>query len=214
MHEPLKAAVIHNGIEGLDGLYPDSAFMVYNRISVAYPVQLDISQYDVLIVPNGSDHVFMECIKDTVEAFLAAGGVLCCFDGWFTPWVPGNRWVMDNSRRTIDVRYKVVSDPYGFMKGIDIDGLNFSNGISGWWACGYIQPAAEAIVVLEDTWHRPLLIVDEHSTNGTMILSASAPLSDSTYATTDDDASMQAVAGIYRNIVEFMHAKKYAYEKS
>lgn len=213
MHNPLKVAVVHNGIEGLDGLYPDSVYMQHTWIKVAYPVVTDLQDFDVLIVPNGSDHVFMERMKDKVRTFLDAGGILCCFDGWFTPWVPGNRWIMDNSKRTIDVRYSVASDPYGFTDGVNMEGLNFSNGISGWWACGYIQPAPGAVVVLEDTWQRPLLVVDEHSTAGTMILSASAPLSDTTYATTDDDASMQAVASMYRNIAAFMYNKKYAYEK-
>jgi hypothetical protein len=51
-----------------------------------------------VVVPNGSDHVAMQRAAGAVRGHLDGGGALFCFDGWFTPWVPGNRWVMDNSR--------------------------------------------------------------------------------------------------------------------
>ncbi len=198
----LKAAIISNGIEGLDHLYQSNEKVNYQILEVTRNFNPDLASYDLLIAPNGTDHVALFRIRDKVADFLAAGKTLFCFDGWFTDWIPGNRWIMDNSKKTIDVRYKIKDDPYGISRHFHIADLNFSHGISGWWACGYIEPAPGAKVLIEDTWGRPLVVVDETTTNGLMVLSASGPLADLSYATTDDDKAYQAMSDLYRAILQ------------
>lgn len=197
----LQAAIISNEIEGLKAsfLSDEQINCTFLPITADFEPQLDA--FDVLILPNGSDHVALYRIKDKIAAFLAQGKTLLCFDGWFTNWLPGNQWVMDNSKKTIDVRYALKADPYDFFEGINLQELIFSHGISGWWACGYIEPAPQATVILEDTWGRAMMILDEATTNGRIIATASGPLGDYAYATTDDDEAMRALTGVYRNIV-------------
>ena len=214
MHEPLKIGVVYNGTEGSDALYINSEFAIYTLIRVSYPVNVNLDDIDVLLVPNGCDHVFMYRIKDDIKRFLNQGKTLLCFDGWFTDWIPGNKWIMDNTKKSIDVKINVHEDPYSIMKDVDINHLNRSNGISGWWACGYIEPAVDSIIILKDTWNRPLLVLDECPTKGVMILSASAPISDNTYATTSDKDSAASVAGLYRNIINYLYNKKHNYATS
>ena len=86
-------------------------------------------------------------------------------------------------------------DPHGLLQGLDLDQLNFSHGMSGWWACGYIQAAPGADVLLADTWQRPIVVLDEVSTAGRMLLTASGPLADVTYAGQSDTA----LVALYRN---------------
>lgn len=174
----LVATVVSNAIHGLERTFVSSAAIDYTFAPVTADFDLDLRDTDVLIVPNGSDHVAMLRVKDQVRAFLGGGGTLFCFDGWFTDWIPGNRWVHDNSKKTIDVRYTVRTDRYGLFDGVDLDDLQFNHGISGWWACGYIEPAPGADVVLEDTWQRPMIVLDEATTAGRMVLTASGPLGD------------------------------------
>lgn len=128
-------------------------------------------QRDLLVVPNGSDHVALWRARDAVRAHLDLGGGLFVEDGWFTDWVPNNRWVHDNTYPTRDVRYSVHNDRHGLFTGINLDAFNVQDGISGWWACGFIEPSATADVVLVDTWNRPVVVVD-----GAMFLTASGPL--------------------------------------
>ncbi|RFP66377.1 hypothetical protein D0N36_03240 [Hymenobacter lapidiphilus] len=194
----LQALLISNGLQGLDSYYVSNELVQYTICLVTKDFNPDLLPYDLLVVPNGSDHVAMLRIKDKVEAFLAAGKALICCDGFFTAWVPGNQWLMDNSRRTLDVRYSAGTDSHGLLANINLDELNFSHGMSGWWACGYIQAAAGADVLLHDTWQRPIVVLDEVSTPGRMLLTASGPLADVTYG----GKSESAMVTLYRN---FLH---------
>ncbi len=205
---PLNALIISNGIEGLTSLYKDSEEIVYGIVEVEKDFDPDLSGFDVLIVPNGSDHIAMYKIREKISAFLNEGKTLICVDGWFTNWVPGNRWIMDNTKKTIDTRYHIKDDPYGMAENFSAEDLTFSHGISGWWSCGYIEPAQNATVFLEDTWGRALVVIDEQSTNGMMILTASGPAADLSYATTDDGKSYAAIANLYKAFVKLASSRK------
>ena len=208
--EKLKAGLIANGIEGLDKLYQSNAQIDYELLPVGGDFNPDLEPFDLLIAPNGTDHVAMYRIRKKVQEFLAQGKTLFCFDGWFTDWVPGNRWIMDNSKKTIDIRYSIRDDHFGLAHAFNIKDLNFSHGISGWWACGYIVPAAGASVLIEDTWQRPLVVLDDDTTNGLMVLSASGPLADLSYATTDDEKSYRAMAQLYQSLLRLVQKRKIA----
>ncbi|MDX1666919.1 MAG: hypothetical protein R3350_06810 [Saprospiraceae bacterium] len=200
----IRAAVIDNGIVGLKQCFLSSDKVDYNFLEVSEHFAPDLSPYDLLVVPNGSDQIALHRQREPIRNFLDAGKTLFCFDGWFTDWVPGNQWVMDNSKKTIDIRYTINRDRYQLFEGIDLDAFNFSNGISGWWACGYIQAAPNADVVLEDTWQRPIVVLDETTTPGRMLLTASAPLGDDSYATTDDPKSLNDLALFYHRLLDLL----------
>lgn len=197
----IKAAVIDNGIVGLRNYFQSNAKTQYDFLEVGETVPTDFSNYDLLVVPNGCDQVAMLRMKEQVQTFLNQGKTLFCFDGWFTDWIPGNRWLMDNSKKTIDIRYKIKEDKYDLFENVKVDSFTFSHDISGWWACGYIEPAPQANVVLEDTWGRAIMVLDEQSTPGKMFLTASGPLGDFTYGTTDDETSMNDLVKFYHNLL-------------
>lgn len=194
----LKALLISNNVAGLENYYVSNDLVQYTVCRVTKDFNPDLMPYDVVVVPNGSDHVAMLKVKASVRAFLDAGKALVCADGWFTDWVPGNRWVMDNTRKTIDIRYAVQTDRYGLFEGLNVDDLTFSHGMSGWWSCGYIEVAHGADVVLVDTWQRPIIVLDEVSTNGQLLLTASGPLADMTYA----GSQSSPLIGLYRHFLE------------
>lgn len=196
----LHALLISNGLQGLEKYYVSNERVHYTTCLITKDFDPDLLPYDVLVVPNGSDHVAMLKIRDKVRAFLDAGRALVCCDGFFTAWVPGNQWVMDNSRRTMDVRYAPGTDRHHLLANLDLDQLNFSHGMSGWWACGYIQAAPGADVLLADTWQRPTVVLDEVSTNGRMLLTASGPLADVSYASQSDSA----LVALYRNFMQLL----------
>ncbi|CAM2068328.1 hypothetical protein SCOR_23365 [Sulfidibacter corallicola] len=173
---PLRAAYIDNGIHGLADAFPNQSYIEYTALPVGADFRPDLDPYDLLVVPNGSDHVAMFAIRDAVRGFLERGGALFCFDGWFTDWVPGHTWICDTQKPTREVRYLVDHAPEGLMDDVNLDDLIFMNGISGWWACGYIDPAPSAQVVLRDTWNRAVVVWDDRSTQGTLFLTASGPL--------------------------------------
>ena len=200
----LQALLISNGLVGLDKYYVSNELVQYTTCLITRDFDPDLTPYDLLVVPNGSDHIAMLKIKDKVRAFLDAGRALICCDGWFTAWVPGNQWLMDNSQRTLDVRYFPGPDRHQLLHGFDLDQLNFSHGMSGWWACGYIRAAPGAEVLLADTWQRSIVVLDETTTPGRMLLTASGPLADVTYAGQSDSA----LVTLYRNFIRLLATAK------
>lgn len=204
----IQAAVISNSLDGIHRYFVSDMEVTYAFLEITKDFNPDFQPFDLLIVPNGSDHIAMAKLKDKVAAFLEDGKSLFCFDGWFTNWIPGNQWIMSNEKKTIDIRYKIKTDRYNIFDGIDIDKLIYSHNISGWWACGYIDASENAEVLLEDTWQRPIIVLDEKTTNGTIILTASGPLGDSGAIPTDEASSFTALAKLYHNMLRLIIKKK------
>jgi hypothetical protein len=204
MIRKIMALVISNGIVGLEDLFKYNNDLDYTFYETTKDFNPPLHDFDILIIPNGSDHIALHKIKDEVLTYLNNGGILFCFDGWFTNWIPGNRWIMDNSKKTIDVRYSIRDDQYNWSSKINIQHLNFSNGISGWWACGYIQNQPKAQIFIEDNWQRPLVVIDEVTTNGTIVLTASGPCGDFGYS---DDKSYNAPIELYHCFIELAKEK-------
>ena len=193
----LEAAYIDNGVEGLARMFRANQRVRYTPLPVTSNFSPDLDPFDLLIVPNGSDHVAMARIAPKIHRFLDQGKTLFCFDGWTTNWVPGNTWVYDCSKPTKEIRYFEGTDRHGLLKGVPMDELVFMHGISGWWACGYIEAGEGADVLLADTWDRAIIVVDERTTAGTMILTASGPLADC-----DIDGEETGLSLLYRHFLE------------
>lgn len=201
MHEDadiLSIAVVDNGIHGLHRYFVDSPSRRY-RFEPIGPDWSPSFAEDVVLVPNGSDHLSLYRARHSIDAVLNRGGAVLCFCGCYLPWLPGTTWRHDNTRPNREVRYHVVDDPLDLMAGIDPQRLSTdSNGISGGWACGELVTAHPQSVVLADTWDRAVLIADTRSTPGCIIATASGPLGDSSPspASAGDGAHR-----LYRNII-------------
>lgn len=193
----IQAALIDNGLQGLRGFFADRECIRYTLIPVTGDFQPELESFDLLIVPNGCDHVAMAKVADRVAALLQRGGAVFCFDGWTTDWLPGFRWVGDRSKSTADVRYSVADDPANLMAGVNLDELIYHHGISGWWACGYIAPPATSHAVLIDSWQRAVVVWDTHHTPGTVFCTASAPLGDCGL-----DGEPGAIGTLYQNALQ------------
>lgn len=203
----IKAAVVSNGIEGLQNYFISSAIIHYTFLEITKNFNPSLDDYNVLIVPNGSDHIAMHKIKNEVAAFLENGNTLFCFDGWFTNWIPNNQWIMSNDLKSIDQRYTVKSDKNNILEKVNINDLIYNNNISGWWSCGYIEASEKAEVLLQDTWQRPIVVLDEKSTNGIIFLTASGPLGDKGIDTNSSNYLTDALSQLYQNVVFLIHKK-------
>ena len=66
----IKAAVVSNGIEGLQNYFISSAIIHYTFLEITKDFNPNLDDYNVLVVPNGSDHIAMNKIKNKVAAFF------------------------------------------------------------------------------------------------------------------------------------------------
>lgn len=203
----IKAAVVSNGIEGLKNYFISSEVIHYSFLEITKEFNPNLEPYNLLIVPNGSDHIAMHKIKDKVAAFLANGNSLFCFDGWFTNWLPNNQWIMNNDLKSINQRYTVKSDNNNLLENVNINDLIYNNNISGWWSCGYIEASEKAEVILQDSWERPIVVLDEKSTKGIIFLTASGPLGDVGIASNTNNYLNNSLSQLYQNVVFLINSK-------
>ncbi len=174
----MNIAVLDNGIGYIPETYstenfPGHAFTIIPALSLG---QTDLSTYDVFIAPNGTDHVALYRNREKIQSFLDDGKALLCFCGWTTDWIPGSTWEMqyDIPLRTYEITFPNPSHP--LLRGIKIDEVNISNGKRGFWVCGHINPAPGAEPLMVNNLNQAVMILDEHTTKGTIVATASGPL--------------------------------------
>lgn len=201
----ISALVINSGTHGSENYFVSTEQIKYTHYYVTKHFDPDLSAYNLLIAGNAVDHIAMFKIKDKIEAFLAQGNCLFCFSGWYTNYIPDNRWIMNTDIKSIDVRYQLGQDRYGIFNGVNIDELIYTNNISGWWACGYIEASAQAEILLTDSLNRPVMILDKKSTKGTIICTAGGPLNDKPRG---ENESLHAINVLYNNLIDFVAKQK------
>ncbi|MEZ6090225.1 MAG: hypothetical protein R3C05_19800 [Pirellulaceae bacterium] len=200
----LRGLVVSNGIGG-EAAYPSDDRIQFDIVQIDEYFRFSLDGYDLLVTPNGIDHVALFRKRQAIAAFLQAGNALLCCCGWFLDWVPGNRWIHDNSHPTREMRHSIGVDLHRLLRGVDLSQLDHNrHGISGWWACGYIEPAESANVLIQDTWGRAIVVLDSNSTGGTMLLTASGPLGD--YSRYGVEAGPTQV--LYQNFVDYLARRR------
>lgn len=202
----INAAVVNSGVHSSKSGFKDNDQIKYTYLDVTGNFNPDLSPFDLLLTGNPTDHVALYKIKDKIADFLNAGKTLFCFSGWYTNYIPGNRWVMERDIKTIDIRYYKESDKNGLLNGVNIDELIYMNGISGWWACGHIETSPNAEVLLVDTLKRPIMILDEQTTNGTIICTSGGPLNGRKSKNEED---LHAINVLYNNLIDYIYKKQY-----
>lgn len=205
----LKAIVINSGTHDSEKAFISNEKVEYTHFYVDENFNPELAGFDLLITGNPTDHIALFKIKDKIYDFLQNGKALFCFSGWYLDYIPGNRWVMERDIKSIDIRYFKGKDQYGLLNNVNIDELIFQNGISGWWACGHIEASEKVDVILHDTLKRPIMILDEETTPGIIICTASGPLSD---RVRDEERKSNAVVQLYQNLIDFI-IKKHHYEE-
>lgn len=200
----MQIALIHSGVAGTEQYYRGDATHQYRCERISADWQPCFDDDDVVLVPNGANHVALYEARAQLHKVLARGGAVLCFCGFFTPWLPGNQWRHDIGRDLRQLRYRVVCDELQLFEGVETEELCCDeHGIRGGWACGDIQTHYADSVVLTDNYQRTLLVADRRSTAGLIIATASGPLG--------DDAPHSAAHGarrLYRNILRACRAQR------
>ena len=204
MENILKAAVFYSGVYSSKESFVNNEFVQYDFLPVSAAFDPDIDQYDLVITGNPTDHIAMLKIKDKIARFLEGGKALFCFSGWYTNYIPGNKWVMDRDIKTIDTDYIAGSDPHELLKGVQIEELVKQNGIAGWWACGHIEASKSANVILSDILGRGIVVLDEKTTRGTVALTSGGPLNGKVPPGT---SGAQATTVLYNNLLLYLFEK-------
>lgn len=200
----LKIALIDSGVTGGSSYFGATAGVRYRHERITADWQPDFSGDDVIVVPNGANHVALYEARTAIRDLLDRGGTLACFCGFFTPWIPGHVWHHDNRHPLKVVRYAPSADPLGLLEGVDIAELSTeAHGISGWWACGEIRSEHPGSTLLQDNFGRVVMVADTRTTPGLIVATASGPVGDP-----QPDAVASATVQLYRNLIRLAGSRQ------
>jgi hypothetical protein len=193
----VNIALIHSGVAGTVECYADDALHRYRVERIGRAWRPCFADDDVVLVPNGANHLALFEARASLHEFVARGGALLCFCGFFMPWLPGLHWRHNFCHPLRDVSYHLVHDSLGLFDGVSAHELCVDeHGLRGGWACGEILDAPEHSVVLRDNFQRVLMVADQRRHAGLVIATASGPLFDDQGGTTASGARR-----VYRNIL-------------
>lgn len=129
----------------------------------------DLDPYIALIITGNVDQELLYRERGVIRSFLDGGKVVVFSGHLLHPWLPGaGTFVPKNIDSLGDYRVRVVT-PHPIFKGVKEEDLTFRRGVAGFFARGHNPPAEGAEVLLELVGGEPIVYIDRHSTNGTIL---------------------------------------------
>ena len=153
--------------------------------------QLDLGQFDGLIVSSACDQEFLLVHKEKIRAFLDAGKVLSFSGHLFRPWLPGAGMFQPKTITSYkDYVVRLVAD-HPVFEGVRAEDLTFRKGVAGFFARGHHEPPAGAEIIAMLPGDEPIVYVDRVSTRGTILVHSGNDL----LASVDRDSTAGRIAG-------------------
>lgn len=127
----------------------------------------DLSQFDGLLIPEGSHHVKLEAASGQIRGFLEQGGTVLLFGDQPVPWLPGLDW-----------EFRTAGDPGKLVAHNKDDRFHQRLTVEDatWHHHGVFHPpdAAETLIASKDG--SAVLYVDRASTSGVILATSLDPL--------------------------------------
>jgi hypothetical protein len=171
-----KIGILYSGI-----IFQDMEFNKekYHEMIDVIPIydfpSISWDEYIGIIVPRITDEEFLYRQKHIVRDFLNEGKVLCSFVQNFRPWLPGNTlWKKTNLN--LKEHRVILKQPHPIFEGVDVEDLNFKEGVAGFFYRGTMQAPSQSEVLMTDHLGHTIMYIDRFSTNGTILSTAGADL--------------------------------------
>ncbi|MGE7092889.1 hypothetical protein ACQKII_15825 [Lysinibacillus sp. NPDC048646] len=138
--------------------------------------QEDLSEVDVLIIPNFIDQEFLYRQREKIAAFLAEKKIVIYCGHLFREWLPGCGPFMPQLIRNYKDYEVFPTEQSVIFKGVTTADMTFKKGVAGFFARGYHHPPAYAEILLTFANGKPVTYADRCSTNGTILVHAGRDL--------------------------------------
>ena len=140
-----------------------------SRLDVLNSWELDryeLGDFDLLIVPRGSDQEALYAHRRTIRSFLDAGGIVASFGEVTTRWLPHVAW---DGVVPADDGPLVFSAAHPLLKGLAPTDLHWHRGYTGWCCHGHFREPRHGEVLVRTEAGDPVLYIDRESSVGTII---------------------------------------------
>lgn len=134
---------------------------------------VDLRAYEGIIITNLVEEQFLLEHKAVLDNYLAQGGVIFSLTEISLPWLIGaSNW--KRSPIPLKDREIIISEPiHPMFAGIEPYDINYRKGVRGFFSRGYFEEIpVHAKVLITDQSGVPIIYIDQHSTNGTIIAGA------------------------------------------
>lgn len=92
MRTGIKIGFIYSGISYQYFLLNSKYKKYFEPIYIYELPEIELTNYDILIIPRGTDQEFLVEVKDKIIEFLNSKRVLICFGEIFRKWLPTVKW--------------------------------------------------------------------------------------------------------------------------
>ena len=126
----------------------------------------DLREFDLLVVPRGSDQEALYAYRGAIREFLDNGGIVATFGEITTPWLPQVPW--DGALASDDGPLAFAAT-HPILAGLAPTDLHWHKGYTGWCCHGHFREPHHAEVLVRTEAGDPVLYIDRKSTEGTII---------------------------------------------
>ena len=170
--KPVEARIgaVYSGISYQHGVLNSEEYR--ERVEIL-PVcdlpETDLTAYDVLIFPRGTDQEITYGIRHKIRGFLDSGRVVVSFGEVTKEWLPSCNWdgVVPEDDGPLEIKKK-----HPVLERLEAQDLHWHKGATGWCCHGHFIASPDAEVLVTNELGDPVMYIDRQSTRG-VILAAS-----------------------------------------
>jgi hypothetical protein len=162
----MRLGVVYNGAFPEQRLLnrPDYSKYFAGQIYLPQIAEQDLSQYDALIVPEGTHHVRLRDATPQILDFVQHGHTLLAFGDQPNPWLPGMDWEFREARKPDRGEFTNSNPDHGFHTVITYDDMYHNHGV-------FTGPeGSEPLITTPDG--RAVIYIDRVSTGGTLFVTS------------------------------------------
>lgn len=129
----------------------------------------ELPDYDLLVVPRGSDQEALYASRNDFRGYLDNGGAVASFGEFTEQWLPDVTW--DGVLPSDDGPLVIVAE-HPLVRDIVAVDLHWHKGATGWCCHGHFKEPGNAEVLVRTEAGDPVLYIDTTTTQGTIIASS------------------------------------------
>ena len=174
----IKTAAVYSGVSYQRGVFIESDYSKkFDVIPATEFSETDISSYDILLFPRGTDEEAMLKNAGRIEDFLNSGKVVISMGEIPRNWLPGTNWdgVIPEDDGPLDICTFKKGDAdvkHEIFENIEPNELHWHKGATGWCCHGHLIPPENAEILVVNKRGDAMMYIDRESTKGTLLITS------------------------------------------
>ncbi len=140
----------------------------FEAIPVCNLPKEDITSYDILIFPRGTDQEMAYAARKKIREFLDSSRIVISFGEVTKEWLPSCHW--DGVVPEDDGNLSIIAKEHPIFKDLEDCDLHWHKGATGWCCHGHFTAPHGSEVLVKNEINDPMAYIDRRSTNGTILV--------------------------------------------